>query len=131
MTKNRPCPRCSNVAILVEREFAEERLDFCLNCHGIFFDKGELENLIKLMRDFNSVQLDEPEIANQPPTEENFTPDCPRCLNVMETDQVGQVWINQCLNCGGVWLDQGELSALRGAQLLIRDNLNLFLRLSQ
>ena len=128
---NRQCPRCPNAVSLVEMDYAEERVDFCPNCHGIYFDTGELEDLIELVKDFMSVQLDELEIDNQPPAEENFNPTCPGCRKTMESHQVSQTWINQCPNCRGIWLDQGELSALRGAQVLIRDNLDLFLRLSQ
>jgi Zn-finger nucleic acid-binding protein len=131
MTHHRPCPRCGNEVALVGREYGEERVDFCVYCHGVYFDKGELEGLIELMSDFNSVKLDEPELANQPPVEENFNPPCPGCQKIMKTDQVGTAWINQCLTCEGIWLDQGELTAIRGAQLIIRENLNLFLRLSQ
>ena len=116
---------------MVEREYGAERVDFCLSCHGIYFDKGELEGLIQIMSDFNSVKLDEQELENQPSSERNFNPNCPNCQEAMQTDQVGQVWINQCSACGGIWLDQGELSALRGTQLIIRDNLGLFIRLGQ
>jgi Zn-finger nucleic acid-binding protein len=112
-------------------DYAKERLDICMDCHGIYFDKGELEDLIKLVEDFMAVQFDEPEIANQPFTEQNFKPICPGCCETMETLQISQIWINHCLNCRGIWLDQGELNSLRGAQLLIRENIDLFLRLGQ
>ena len=106
-------------------------MDTCPNCHGLYFDKGELEDLIELVEDFMAVQFDELEIDNQPLAEQNFKPTCPGCYETMETLQISQTWINRCLNCQGIWLDQGELSALRGAQLLIRENIDLFLRLSQ
>ena len=128
---NRQCPRCPNAVSLVEMDYAKERVDICPNCHGIYFDKGELEDLIELVKDFMAVQFDEPEIANHPLTEQNFKPTCPVCCGTMETLQISQTWINRCLNCRGIWLDQGELSSLRGAQLLIRENIDLFLRLSQ
>ena len=131
MSNRKLCPRCADQVPLVEREYGAERVDFCLNCHGIYFDKGELEGLVQIMSDFNSVKLDEPELENQPSSEKNFTPNCPNCQEAMPTDQVGQVWINQCSACGGIWLDQGELSALKGTQLIIRDNLSLFIRLGQ
>ena len=131
MSNRKLCPRCADQVPLVEREYGGERVDFCLNCHGIYCDKGELEGLIQIMSDFNSVKLDEPELENQPLSERNFNPNCPNCQEGMQTDQVGQVWINQCSACGGIWLDQGELSALRGTQLIIRDNLSLFIRLGQ
>lgn len=129
--KDRECPRCPNAVNLVEMGYGKQRVDNCPSCHGTFFDKGELEDLIKLVKDFMAVQLDEPEITNQPLTEQNFKPTCPACCETMEALQVSQIWINHCLNCRGIWLDQGELSSLRGAQLLIRENIDLFVRLGQ
>ena len=82
----------------------------CPQCHGVYFDKGELGELIELVEDFMFVQLNEDEIDNLPEAEQDFNPACPGC---------------------GVWLDQGEMSALRATQMLICGNLNLFIRLGQ
>ena len=49
----------------------------------------------------------------------------------MAPHQISQIWIDRCPSCHGVWLDQGEMSALRATQMLIRGNLNLFIRLGQ
>lgn len=76
----------------------------------MYFDKGELGELIKLVEDYMVVQLDEDEIDNLTEVEHEFKPACPGC---------------------GVWLDLGEMSALRATQMLICGNLNLFIRLGQ
>ena len=97
----------------------------------MYFDSGELEGLNQLVNDFFEVKLDEPEIENVPAVERDFNPDCPGCGEAMLPHQVGQVWVDQCSKCQGFWVDAGEVGALRVSQLLIRQNMNLFLRLAQ
>ena len=92
----------------------------------MYFDSGELEDLNQLAGDFFAVKLGEPEIENVPVVERDFKPACPGCGEEMLPHQVGQVWIDQCPKCQGLWVD-----ALRVSQLLIRQNMNLFLRLAQ
>jgi Zn-finger nucleic acid-binding protein len=38
--------------------------------------------------------------------------DCPDCKNAMITLELGGVEIDYCTNCGGIWLDAGELELL-------------------
>jgi len=97
----------------------------------MYFDSGELEELNQLVGDFFGVKLDEPEIENVPAVERDFKPACPGCGAEMLPHQAGQVWIDQCPKCQGLWVDHGEVGALRVSQLLIRQNMNLFLRLAQ
>jgi len=49
--------------------------------------------------------------------------DCPVCKNAMITLELQEVEIDYCTDCGGIWLDAGELKMLLGepekaAQLL-------------
>ena len=49
--------------------------------------------------------------------------DCPVCRNAMITLELQEVEIDYCTDCGGIWLDAGELEELlgqadRAAQLL-------------
>ena len=41
------CPVCNNMMIVVERYDVE--LDYCINCHGIWFDFEELKFLSDAM----------------------------------------------------------------------------------
>lgn len=126
----RRCPRCHDAGLRL-KDFVVEKVDPCLGCGGMFFEQGVLENPNLLVEDFFSVQLKEPQIENIPAMERGFKPDCPDCGTEMKPYQIGQVWIDRCPACRGLWEDEGEISALRISQLLIRQNLNLFLRLSQ
>lgn len=38
--------------------------------------------------------------------------DCPVCKNAMITLELEDVEIDHCLDCGGIWLDAGELELL-------------------
>ncbi len=38
--------------------------------------------------------------------------DCPVCKNAMITLELSDVEIDHCVNCGGIWLDSGELELL-------------------
>ena len=38
--------------------------------------------------------------------------DCPACKNAMITLELEEVEIDYCPNCGGIWLDAGELELL-------------------
>ena len=40
--------------------------------------------------------------------------DCPVCKNAMITLELSEVEIDHCINCGGIWLDAGELELLLG-----------------
>ena len=40
--------------------------------------------------------------------------ECPKCGHGMEEVTYGEVTIDRCTNCGGLWFDTGELAALRG-----------------
>ena len=129
-SQTRVCPRCTD-APLTEIDYAPVKVDVCDGCGGIYFDAGEMQDLNQLVDDFFDVKLKELEIANVPNHARDFKPTCPSCSTEMKPHQIGQVWVEQCPNCKGLWLDQGEVSALRVSQLLIRQNINLFLRLSQ
>ncbi len=38
---------------------------------------------------------------------------CPRCGGALKEQHVEDVKIDECQDCGGVWLDRGELDQLR------------------
>ena len=42
--------------------------------------------------------------------------DCPVCTNAMITLELDEVEIDYCTDCGGIWLDAGELEELFGEQ---------------
>jgi Zn-finger nucleic acid-binding protein len=56
----------------------------------------------------------------------NFYMDCPVCKNAMITLELEDVEIDHCTDCGGIWLDAGELELLLGEPAKARQLLNSF-----
>lgn len=52
--------------------------------------------------------------------------DCPVCKNAMITLELADVEIDYCTECGGIWLDAGELEMLLGEQQKARQLLDSF-----
>ncbi len=52
--------------------------------------------------------------------------DCPVCKNAMITLELEDVEIDNCLDCGGIWLDAGELELLLGDKQHAEQLLNSF-----
>jgi hypothetical protein len=109
------CPACYNE--LSELQVGELRVDVChQGCGGIWFDAFELqradeaadsegEALLEIQRD-ESVRVD--------PSRKR---ECPRCQGIKLHRHFfsprRQVQVDQCPNCGGYWLDAGELAVIR------------------
>ena len=52
--------------------------------------------------------------------------DCPACKNAMITLELADVEIDHCTDCGGIWLDAGELELLLGDAEKSKQLLNSF-----
>jgi len=39
---------------------------------------------------------------------------CPKCGMQLDEITFGDVQVDECFNCGGMWLDKGELEKIRG-----------------
>jgi Zn-finger nucleic acid-binding protein len=81
--------------------------DRCPECQGIFLDKGEIkrltggEKLNDLFTKHLGIDSDSQRL-------------CPSCGMVMDMEDADGVRVDVCLSCFGVWLDAGELEALKG-----------------
>ena len=109
------CPACDRE--LGELLVGNLRVDVCQGgCGGIWFDAFELprvdevseaegESLVAIQRD-STVCFDP-----------NRKRECPRCCGVKLHRHFfsakRRVQVDQCPNCGGYWLDAGELAAIR------------------
>lgn len=52
--------------------------------------------------------------------------DCPVCKNAMITLELADVEVDYCTDCGGIWLDAGELELLLGDPQQSEQLLNSF-----
>lgn len=92
----------------------------CPDCGGMWLDKGELEEIEEIIgHDYTEELSRIPdfignafEMAKQINSREIFCPACGALTEGVEYAYCSQVVINRCPNCGGVWLDKGELEAI-------------------
>jgi Zn-finger nucleic acid-binding protein len=98
------CPCCDRG--LVERRPREGavRVDVCPICRGIWFDGGELEEVLRAADEELSVPEDAEESQRH----------CPRCRCAMYEFRYPDtaIEIDMCDRCLGVWLDDWELREL-------------------
>jgi len=106
-------------------------LDRCERCKGLFLDKGELDAIVEMVEIFDEVVIDEPEIDTVPAQEIAREILCPVDGSAMRPQDLGGVVVDLCDECGGVWLDGGELTAIKIAETNIKTNLSLYVRLGK
>ena len=109
------CPACFNE--LTQRQVGNLVLDVCQGgCGGIWFDAFELEHVDeeeeKAGEHFLDIERDERIVVDASRKRE-----CPRCPEVRLHRHFysakRRFQVDQCPNCGGYWLDAGELAQLR------------------
>ena len=124
----RDCPKCS--IPMPSSILGGQEVERCEECSGTFFDKGELDSIINLIEIYRYVELDEPDIqtladVERPPYR------CPsEGANMLRKEYLG-VTVDECSECGGVWLDDGEITTLKTTESHIKENLNLYIRLGK
>ena len=102
------CPKCPSEALVETPSLGNIPLDVCPNCSGIWFDKGELEALLKQSQGSVPADLD---LIN--PKAEGL--DCPRCKAKMSRGGLVNplLLVDKCQACGGIWLDARELDLVK------------------
>jgi uncharacterized protein len=109
------CPACFNE--LSQLKVGELVVDVCQGgCGGIWFDAFELEKV-----DEEREKVGEPLLHIQRnerlTVDQSRKRDCPRCTGVKLHRHFfsakRRVEVDQCPNCGGYWLDAGELALVR------------------
>ncbi|PJB21351.1 MAG: transcription factor [Euryarchaeota archaeon CG_4_9_14_3_um_filter_38_12] len=102
------CPRCwvkmnqTEINVLGPNVI----IDVCPKCNGVWFDKGELK---KILKDRKLSDYLTKNIGTQ--TKSELV--CPRCGGLMDIEKAEEIEVDVCLECNGVWLDQGELEDLK------------------
>jgi Zn-finger nucleic acid-binding protein len=109
------CPACGRQ--LVERTTGGITVDVCDGgCGGIWFDHLELLKVDEPHESAGAALLGlerAPDLA----IDENAPRHCPRCEGMVLFRHFysvkRQVQVDECHRCGGIWLDVGELAAIR------------------
>jgi Zn-finger nucleic acid-binding protein len=126
---NRRCPVCD--CPMEQRTVRLQQVDVCPCCGGQFFDPGELESILQIVRWYEEVRLEEPDIDTIPEAEVRRVERCPVDGAAMEPQDIAGTIVDRCPECGGFWLDAREVVALKIAESTIRQNLGLFIRLGR
>jgi uncharacterized protein len=109
------CPACFNS--LKETQVGSLKVDVCQGgCGGIWFDAFELERVDEENEAAGEpllhIQRDERIVVDSSRKRE-----CPRCAGIKlhrhYFSAKRRVEVDQCPNCGGYWLDAGELEQIR------------------
>lgn len=103
------CPRCASESLL-EQTLADHalRIDICETCEGVWYDGGELQQLMTVAGDELHV-LDVAALSDRL---------CPRCLREMFMFNFPQtlVTVDMCGHCRGLWLDANEAEQIRAVR---------------
>ncbi len=104
------CPVCNQDMIVME--YRQIELDYCIKCSGIWFDKGELELLLKTAN-LGTTGLPTLDGAAKE-TRSHGRRKCPICAKKMAEVPLGEPAINIdiCRRGDGIWFDGGELQLL-------------------
>jgi len=91
-------------------EYHDIELDWCPECEGLWFDRGEMELVAAQARGSTSAPVPE----RKADTREKRLK-CPECNKTMDKRLLGDeqpVIADVCPLCGGLWLDHGELEMI-------------------
>lgn len=106
------CPVCKVDMIVVE--YHDIELDHCVECHGAWFDSGELDLLLESLgldiEDLLGEIIRAPETATAEKKRR-----CPIHGEKMKKTTIGdrpQILIDACPNGDGLWFDGGEVHQL-------------------
>jgi len=111
------CPKCRMEVMRIER-IENVEIDRCPACQGIFLDSGELATLL---RNKLGEKADNPIFVPTPEILDSAKAICLRCDQEMELVQAPfAIFVDVCHNCGGIFLDAGELSSLQRLPSAVR-----------
>lgn len=108
------CPRCMEFELKPVR-VDDVEVDQCDNCLGIWCDVSELKKLVELD------SLGDLKLTGKPAGVLGAPINCPRdgaTLDTVNDVKAADVKLDICPECGGRWLDGGELDRLREKGLL-------------
>jgi Zn-finger nucleic acid-binding protein len=105
LAPNMTCPDCGRS--LSREQHHGVRIDICRDCHGMWFDHGELETYWRASR-----TASEPfpvDLSRFETEAEGRTLDCPRCASSTLTVRRVDVFVGgPCSSCAGVWLGPSQ-----------------------
>ncbi len=119
------CPACNKPLETVT--ICDTELEACLNgCGGVWFDAAELFRLDEQGEGEDDPVLQKLLSFNTPRDTDNRDKiTCLKCgikMRRREHREGSGIFVDECYGCGGLWLDGGELKAVRENPVVIRSN---------
>jgi len=109
------CPRTGKN--LKPLKAAEMEIDISEGCGGIWFDKNELDKFVSPSNIIGEILVEHMKEFHKPLESSDKRLKCPRDTDVvmMRRFYSGklQIEIDECPQCGGIWLDTEELEGIR------------------
>ena len=108
------CPACGKE--MIEKDFGGVKVDVCENgCKSIWFDLHELTKLDETNEGAGEALFDaiDDSRTNDEGREALACPKCSMPMHIHKYHSSKEVNIDECYACGGIFLDSGELSAIR------------------
>jgi Zn-finger nucleic acid-binding protein len=109
---NLTCVKCTSV--LDKSQIGGIEVDLCPACGGLWLDSGEIERLGRAEQSAVEHLRHELTGGQQAGVSETQT-SCPACPGSLAEATLGQIVIEYCARCHGVFLDKGELDAALAA----------------
>ncbi|HVM63006.1 MAG TPA: zf-TFIIB domain-containing protein [Verrucomicrobiae bacterium] len=110
------CPRCQ--AEMEEVKIEGEVINRCTQCHGLWFDEFELDDL-KGKPGSESIDTGSARPGQKPNKGDRIR--CPKCgepmIRLVDNDHP-HIWYETCEICSGSFLDAGEFRHMQKANLL-------------
>ena len=107
------CPVCKVTTAVIEHDSIE--LDYCALCHGIWFDRGELELLLDTCSGGTAGSLVNSLLKAPQEEVAEKSRKCPICHRQMGKVCAGEgreLILDACKAGHGLWFDGGEIGAL-------------------
>jgi len=109
------CPRTGKE--LTEVTIRGIEIDFSTGCGGVWFDNFELEKFDEVHEEAGTVLIEHMKNFHVPLLNEGARLKCPKDTDVVMMRRFyspkHQIEIDECPQCGGIWLDAEDLSGIR------------------
>lgn len=105
---NIACVKCNS--ILDRTTFEGLEVDLCPRCGGLWLDRGEITRAARLPeQELSRLRSLLTDVGGPPPLPSENTVPCPACEGKLDEVMLGNVHVDFCETCQGIFLDRGEL----------------------
>jgi Zn-finger nucleic acid-binding protein len=105
---NLTCVKCTSV--LDRATFEGLEVDLCPGCGGLWLDRGEITRAARLPQgEIDRLRGVLTEAVGSPAPPSSHLAPCPACMGMLSEAVLGNIHVDYCVGCHGIFLDRGEL----------------------